>query len=385
MNWCRVFALLILVHIHTSLAIPTLSGNSSLSKNDKKIVCHYHLHTFYDPSFRDYSSDVIDENQCTHVVYTDRILYRNFTVTPGLHDGKKKFYQRVVEMRKKGIHVSISFFKLKLIDFVRSLSSNERTSFVTALVAFMDEYNFDGFDLFWGCRFCLKNDTNENSMDLLRQLSDAFEPRGWLLSALIVPNKTVIDGLDTEKMSEYLDWITVRTVDLSEKSTAHAAPLYAYPGDKNDQLNSNWSINYLIEKGISSQKIVMPIASIGATFRLSSAQENGLNAPANQRSSEQFYEICNLIKSFSWTVVHDTNKRIGSYAYRGDQWISYDDVEDAQIKAEYIVQMNLGGGSIFNINGDDFEEKCGCGKRPLLTVINQVLRNASGPKIDNCT
>jgi len=279
------------------------------------------------------------------------------------------------------------FFKFKFLDFARSLNgTDDRTRFVTSLVEYIEQYHFDGFEFFWGCRTCSTDDPDEKSMDLLRQLSEAFKPHGWLLSTYIAPNKTMTDaGLGIHKISEQVDWITVRTINLPEKSTTHAAPLYFYPGDTEDQLNSNWSITYLIEKGVPSHKLLLPVATFGSSFQLTSAEENGLKAPIkNHILNRQFYEICNETVRSDWTFVHDTN-RIGSYAYWNEEWNSYDDTEDVQRKAEYIIEMKLGGGAILNLNGDDFQERCGCTKNPLLTAMYQVLRNVDAPKIKNCT
>lgn len=98
-----------------------------------------------------------------------------------------------------------------------------------------------------------------------------------------------------------------------------------------------------------------------------------------------FYEICLNIKQDNWTVVRDPEGRIGPYAYHEKDWVSYDDVEDIRRKAEYIREKNLGGGIISALDGDDYNGICGCGNYPLLTALNEVLRNFGNPRPDNCT
>lgn len=128
-----------------------------------------------------------------------------------MHEGKKLFYDRISDFRKKGIPVLISFFKFDLIEFAKSLNTtDERARFVESLTEFIQEYNFDGFSLFCGCSRCLRNHSLsviygvENSIDLVRRLSEAFKSRGWLLQAWIDVNETVIDvsGLDVQKLAE---------------------------------------------------------------------------------------------------------------------------------------------------------------------------------------
>lgn len=101
---------------------------------------------------------------------------------------------------------------------------------------------------------------------------------------------------------------------------------------------------------------------------------------------------------------------MGPYAYKGDQWVSFDDTNMIQRKSQYIKDMQLGGGKVlapysrtihaneticFNLNFeccfnylpgmiwaldlDDFRGVCGCEKHPLLKTINRVLRNYPEP------
>ena len=67
-------------------------------------------------------------------------------------------------------------------------------------------------------------------------MSDAFKPRGLLLSAAVSPSKTIMDvGYDVPTISQYLDWINVMTYDYHgqwDKKTGHVAPHYEHPDDE---------------------------------------------------------------------------------------------------------------------------------------------------------
>lgn len=76
-----------------------------------------------------------------------------------------------------------------------------------------------------------------------------------------------------------------------------------------------------------------------------------------------------------WTVVQDKERRIGPYAYKGDQWVSFDDAQQIKLKAELIKKLGLGGGMIWALDLDDFKNRCGCEPSPLLRTMNRVLRN----------
>lgn len=121
----------------------------------------------------------------------------------------------------------------------------------------------------------------------------------------------------------------------------------------------------------------------GQSFRLETESENGLNAkaPGPGEAGEftkaagflAYYEICELIRHHGWKVVQDPHKAMGPYAYKGNQWVSFDDKDIIRKKSEYIRSMDLGGGMIWALDLDDFKNRCGEGRHPLLTIIRNVL------------
>lgn len=177
--------------------------------------------------------------------------------------------------------------------------------------------------------------------------------------------------------------------------TGHNAPLYLHPGDQSKTLNSNFTTHYWMSRGAPSTMLVMGVPSYGQSFTLKNAQQNGLNAPTTgpgkggpltqSDGSLAYYEICDKTKKGGWKVVRDPQNRIGPYAFSGNQWVSYDDVQNFRIKAKYMRSMNLGGGMVWSLDFDDFKGSCGCGKNPLLTALNQVLRGIGGTAVNNCT
>ena len=64
---------------------------------------------------------------------------------------------------------------------------------------------------------------------------------------------------------------------------------------------------------------------------------------------------------------------MGPYAYKDNQWVGYDDVDIIRRKSEYIRDNGFGGGMIWALDFDDFNNICGDGEYPLLTAINQVF------------
>lgn len=69
---------------------------------------------------------------------------------------------------------------------------------------------------------------------------------------------------------------------------------------------------------------------------------------------------------------------MGPYAYKGNQWVSFDDADMIRKKSELVKTMNIGGAMIWALDLDDFRNSCGCETYPLLKTINRVLRNYPG-------
>lgn len=44
-----------------------------------------------------------------------------------------------------------------------------------------------------------------------------------------------------------------------------------------------------------------------------------------------------------WTVVQPNPRAMGPYAYKGNQWVGYDDIDIVKKKAEYVAEKSLGG------------------------------------------
>lgn len=181
-----------------------------------------------------------------------------------------------------------------------------------------------------------------------------------------------------------MDWIGVMAYDFHgqwDKKTGPNAPLFNYPGNAND-FYADFAVKHWIKRGAPSTKIIMGVPTYGQSFTLANAGNHGLNAPASGGGQAgeftraagilAYYEICDRIKHKGWTPVRD--KKIGSYAYKGNQWVSFDDVETLRAKAKYIRDSKLGGTMIWALDFDDFRGTCGEGKYPLLSALNKGLR-----------
>ena len=314
------------------------------------------------------------------------------------------FFEKVAALKAKGVTVSIALGGWndsegdKYSRLVNSPAA--RRNFIAEAVKFIEKWGFGGLDLDWEYPKCWQVDCSKGPDSdkaafaaLVRELSAELRPRGWVLSAALSPSKKVIDaGYDVAVLDQYLDIFNVMTYDYHghwDKKTGHVAPMYAHPEDDYDYFNANFTMNYYASLGASKSKLVMGMPMYGQSFSLANRQKTGLNAAAHGRGQAgeftraggflAYYEICKKIQSGGWTVVKDPQDRMGPYAYNGDQWVGFDDIDTIRRKSEFVRDNGFGGGMIWALDLDDFGNRCGCEEYPLLRTINRVLRGYSRP------
>ena len=144
----------------------------------------------------------------------------------------------------------------------------------------------------------------------------------------------------------------------------------------------NYTLHYWLESGAPAAKLVMGIPLYGQSFTLNSPADNKLNAAARSGGAAgpatrakgflAYHEICRNVAA-GWQVVQDPAGRMGPYAYKGDQWVGWDDVAMIRKKSQYVRDQGYGGGMVWALDLDDFRNLCGAGRYPLMNTMREVL------------
>lgn len=105
-------------------------------------------------------------------------------------------------------------------------------------------------------------------------------------------------------------------------------------------------MEYLVSLGAPREKLLMGVPFYGQTFTLTkkSAYNEGAASTGPGEAGEYtkqpgmlaYYEICDRIKSQTWTV-NNRNPSMGPFAYKNDQWVGYEDIYSIKEKVSCLI------------------------------------------------
>ncbi|XP_018345054.1 PREDICTED: serine-rich adhesin for platelets-like [Trachymyrmex septentrionalis] len=376
---------------------------------ERRIVCYYTNWSVYRPGTAKFSPQNINPYLCTHLIYAFGGFTKENALKPfdKYQDIEKGGYAKFTGLKTYnknlktmlaigGWNEGSSRFSPMVADPAR------RREFVKNAVKFLRQNHFDGLDLDWeypAFRDGGKPRDKDNYADLVQELREEFERessktgRSRLLLSMAMPAgvEYIDKGYDVPRLNEYLDFINLLSYDYHsayEPAVNHHSPLYPLEEDNeynyDAELTIDYTITHLLEKGASADKVVLGIPTYGRSYTLFNQDATELGSPADGPGTEgeatrekgylAYYEICESIAdSDEWEVVQSNPKAMGPYAFKGNQWVGYDDEDIVKLKAHYVNEKKLGGIMFWSIDNDDFRGKCHGRPYPLIEAAKEAL------------
>ena len=316
-----------------------------------------------------------------------------------------------------------------------------RAMFIQSAIHFVDYFGLDGIDLNWEFpAYDWLNDVPTDPLDkehfslLMSEMGEEFKKQDppYLLtfSAAADPYKAN-NAYYLDEVHAHVDWINVMTFHYHgawDHFTGIDQPLYGKWEESfipaYYQSNIHDTIQYYIEGGVPTEKLVLGVHTMGKTYVLqeNATTENcpGPSCPAgiycpttgpapNMTYSRQdgyifYYEVLQLYFNTTfpdaelpthwpdlepglehWTIFDLPYNQDGCYmapfAYQNRYWISYDDEHSVDLKARYANHYGLKGTFVESVDADNFRglfSEFGYKPFTILQALNIAAKSGEG-------
>ncbi|XP_034942812.1 chitinase-like protein Idgf4 [Chelonus insularis] len=382
---------------------------------------------------------------CTHLIYNSAgINSRNYEVVslkPKIEtDSSRGLYRDIVDLKKcfptlkvylgigGGVDPDSNYEKyLTVVE-----KSQTRNNFITSVIKFVTDFNFDGVDLAW--QFPpVDSKKSENSLtsslvnyakswigrgafkdekvaehrkgfsNLVWDLNSLLKQKNKALTLTVLPHVNVTAYYDPKILAQSLDAIHLMafdkaTPDINPETADYPAPIYSRDNFKTQSIHND--VSYWTNQKTPNEKIVIGIPTHARTWKLGksdSQRSSGVppvaaNGPGDEGVVSSipgflsYAEVCNRLndKSSSLIKIDDylNNKNsYGSYAYRPYNpksqedgiWIGYESYVSAENKALFAKKNGLGGVAIWDLSNDDVHGTCDGNRFPITSAAKFKL------------
>eukprot|EP00088_Acartia_fossae_P059524 TRINITY_DN7072_c0_g1_i12.p1 TRINITY_DN7072_c0_g1~~TRINITY_DN7072_c0_g1_i12.p1 ORF type:complete len:961 (-),score=135.24 TRINITY_DN7072_c0_g1_i12:118-2961(-) len=384
----------------TPASTPRPTVNDIPAPDGKKIMCYYPNWAFYRAGSAQHNISMIDPTICTHFLYAFASLdFERLTIKSSdtNRDFKNKGFEDFVSLKKD---YPAKKFMISMGGWVDSRGTNKysrlmkskknRAFFVNNVVQFLTKYGFDGLDIDYEPNTSKEQaEDSDTFIELIKELRPVFSSRGWALTATTASKTSSYSAYNAPILSEYLDAIIMKTYNMHGASKygagfqttklKHHALLRS--SDEEDLTIEN-AVNHWLSKGVDKNKLIVAIPAFGRTFTLHNNNKTGFGDRADTEGVKgpileetgflSYQEICLYFSEGGWTLKRDEYSG-APYAFKGTQWVGYDDPISAKMKAKYVLKRKLGGVIFWELTLDDFNNVCGGGNYPLISSVNEVL------------
>ncbi|KFB42128.1 AGAP008566-PA-like protein [Anopheles sinensis] len=373
---CRiVFALCIFVEI---VLLPTAGL-------EKKVVCRYVRPSISRPGLRWFQPEDIPLNLCSHILFRSLSFPVWQKGSYHIDDGEKielQNFGRIIKTQSPTTPIVVTIdgvvdgsesFSIAADDPVR------RRAFVLATMSLVRELPIDGVEIDWewpvvggyGGTF----DDRQNLPILLSDLKNGLksvrpEVELWFFGA-VYPT-FFRTSYRVAEICRHVDYVTLFTFgmrDNADNIIDVISPMHNRSFESGIRARTNVAdgTQGWIDNGCPAKKLILSVGLVGRSLQLADPQKHnvadralgiGLKGDFMAAGYHPYFEVCRLLRQPGWTFGYDYEGRM-PYAYRNDQWLSYEDVPSVQYKMDLIESLGLAGALVHCISFDDFRGVCG--------------------------
>lgn len=369
-----------------------------------RVFCYFTNWSYKRPGMGKFTPEDIDATLCTHIVFAFATIKDNRLAESEENDAGDAYtegtYDRIMKLKEKNpllkVLLAVGGWAFGSKPF-RDLTENvfRMNGFVYDSIEFLRKYEFDGMDIDW--EYPRGADDRAAFVSLIKELRLAFEgehksarkPKLLLTAAVPASFEAIAAGYDVPELAKYLDYINVMTYDFHgqwEETVGHNSPLFPLNSASSFQkkLTVDFAAKEWARQGAPMEKLIIGMPVYGRTFTLADPAKFDIGAEvlkggeAGRYTGEEgflsYYEICDFLHEENTTLVWDNEQQV-PFAYRGDQWVGFDDERSLKTKIAWLKTEGFGGIMVWSVDLDDFRGYCGTGKYPLLKAMNKELED----------
>ncbi|KAH7976247.1 hypothetical protein HPB52_010378 [Rhipicephalus sanguineus] len=237
----------------------------------------------------------------------------------------------------------------------------------------------------------------ENFPKLLAQIRNAFRASAliarWHLTLYLPHEDSRVDrGYELRNALRAVHYAVMGSFGFVEPGRAEvASPLYNRPpiGDRSPINSIHELVVLLLDRGAPSSKLLLAVTASGYSYALARA-DTDVRAPLRGGDGRgqagpftltpgrlAYFEICYNVYRNSWARVFDAATSC-PYAYRGQEWVTYDDADSVRAKVAFLRNKTLGGAALMDVAADDYMGMCGP-RNVLARTLRSALKHYSPP------
>ncbi|GJC80081.1 endochitinase 42 [Colletotrichum liriopes] len=237
-----------------------------------------------------------------------------------------------------------------------------RQRFATSAIKLMHDWGFDGIDIDW--EYPTNAQEAANFVALLKTCREELDRHAaqyapgyhFALTIACPAGPTHYQRMDLRGMDPYVDAWHLMAYDYAgswDTTTGHQANLFPDPSNPEaTKFSTEAALAYYLGQGIRSDKIVLGLPLYGRSF----LNTDGIGKPYSglgQGSIEQgvwHYKV--LPRPGAVEVFDQTAGALYSYDAGSRELVTYDNVQSANLKADYLLSKGLGGAVFWEAAGD---------------------------------
>uniref|UniRef100_A0A8C4XDR9 GH18 domain-containing protein n=1 Tax=Erpetoichthys calabaricus TaxID=27687 RepID=A0A8C4XDR9_ERPCA len=336
-----------------------------------KLVCYISSWSSHCQGMTQFKVDHVDPFLCTHLVVAFTDINGSYELEPHDHQLYHSFNR--LKLRNPKLKALLAtggqHFNGTLFSQMISIKAH-RTAFIHSVLKVVRTFGFDGLDLVQKYPYVFPRGLKDEAKftSLARELRLAFDRESSRSGKRRLVLSTTL----------YVDFISLMSYDLHgpwQGVTGHSSPLYSGGTSQNDlYLNIYW-----LYRKIPARKLLLGFAVYSRTFELQ-GREHGMGAPAKEGGPGKYTKTTGFMENNSpcyylhgATVKWSKNQQV-PYAYKGKQWLGFENKHSLRKKVKWLTHLDLGGAMVWSLDLDDFTgTSCHHGKYPFIKQLKSSL------------